>query len=192
MASGIGTKFSSDVARSMEKWDLMKSLNDGVMWERKRDLRDGRFSRDAIDAVGWKGKLCMVNVKGDAAGKEGILYDVEGDTWQEMPEGMLYGWRGPVAAMAEEVMYGVDEVSGGLRRYSEEKDDWEEVVVDERLKGAEQVVAEGGRVCVVSGGGIFVVDVMVAPARIWVVQLPVGFEAVTIHVLPRMTATACL
>lgn len=159
------------------------------MWEKKEDLKHGRFSRDAIDAVGWRGKLCMVNVKGDAAGKEGIVYDVERDTWQEMPEGMLHGWQGPVGAMAEAVMYGVDEANGALRKYNEEKDTWEEIMESERLKGAEQVVAEGGRVCVVSGGEISVLDVTSAPARIWAVELPAGLEAVAVHVLPRMPAT---
>ncbi|KAK4252625.1 hypothetical protein QN277_014372 [Acacia crassicarpa] len=186
MASGIGTKFSSNVARSMEMWDFTRHPNNGGEWEKKKDLKHGRFSRDAIDAVGWRGKLCMVNVKGDVTGREGIVYDVEGDTWRGMPEGMLHGWRGPVGAMAEEVMYGVDEVTGVLRKYNEEEDTWEEIMESERLKGAEQVVAEGGRVCVVSGGGIFVVNVTAAPARIWEVELPAGLEAVAVHVLPRM------
>ncbi|KAK7307377.1 hypothetical protein VNO77_40386 [Canavalia gladiata] len=187
VASGIGTHFSIDVARSLQKWDLRDGTNDAV-WEKKTDLKDGRFSREAIDAVGWKGKLCMVNVKGDAA-KEGIVYDVEGDVWKEMPEGMLYGWRGPVAAMEEEVMYVVDEVKGVLRKYVPEEDAWEEVMESERLKGAEQLVAERGRLCVVSSSGISVVDVVAAPPRIFPVELPEGFEAVTVHVLPRMPVT---
>lgn len=172
----------------MEKWDTKKGSS---QWERKTALKDGRFSREAIDAVGWKGKLCMVNVKGDAA-KEGVVYDVLEDSWKEMPEGMLAGWRGPVAAMEEEVMFVVDEVKGVLRRYVEKEDAWEEVMEDERLKGAEQVAAEGGRVCVVCGGGggrIFVVDVVAAPPRLWVVELPEGFEALAVHVLPRMPVT---
>lgn len=157
-------------------------------WEKKTELKDGRFSREAIDAVGWRGKLCMVNVKGDAA-KEGVVYDVAEDTWKEMPEGMLLGWRGPVAAMEEEVMYVVDEVKGVLRRYVEEDDSWEEVLEsDERLKGAQQVVAERGRVCIVSAAGISVVDVVAVPPRVSVVELPPGFEAVAVHVLPRMPA----
>ena len=157
-------------------------------WEKKTALKDSRFSREAIDAVGWRGKLCMVNVKGDAA-KEGVVYDVEKDVWEVMPEGMLWGWRGPVAAMDEEVMYVVDEVQGTLRKYNAEKDIWEEVMESERLKGAEQVTAEGGRVCVVSGGGISVVDLVAAPARLWAVGLPAGFESVAVHVLPRMPVT---
>ncbi|MED6183803.1 hypothetical protein PIB30_041176 [Stylosanthes scabra] len=187
VASGIGTHFSVDVARSMEKWDTQKN---GSQWEKRTALKDGRFSREAIDAVGWKGRLCMVNVKGDAA-KEGVVYDVEEDLWKEMPEGMLAGWRGPVAAMGEEVMFVVDEVKGIMRRYVEEEDSWEEVVEDERLKGAEQISAEGGRVCVVcgGGGGIFVVDVVARPRRIWVVELLEGFEAIAVHVLPRMPIT---
>ncbi|CAN0840593.1 F-box/kelch-repeat protein SKIP25 [Linum grandiflorum] len=155
-------------------------------------MKDGRFCREAIDAVGWKGKLCMVNVKGNSAAKEGAVYDVSRNSWEEMPAGMIGGWKGPVAAMDEEVMYTVDEVEGAVRRYVPEMDGWEEVVASPLLRGAEQVAAGGGRVCVVcgggGGGGIVVVDVVREPARIWVVDLPNGFDyAVAVHILPRMS-----
>lgn len=152
-----------------------------------RMLKDGRFSRDAIDAVGYKGKLYMVNAKGVAA-KEGVVYDVDKDTWEEMPEGMLTGWRGPAASMDEEVMYVVDEAKGALRRYNAERVAWDEIFVSERLKGAEQIAAGGGRVCVVcgGGGGIAVVDVVASPVRICGVVTPPGFSAVAVHILPRM------
>lgn len=152
-------------------------------------LRDGKFSREAIEAVGWKGKLCMVNVKGDAA-KEGIIYDVERDSWEEMPAGMLAGWRGPAAAMEEETIFVVDESRGWLKKYDHVKDTWVGVVENEMLKGAQQVVAAGGKVCVLSGDGvsITVVDVAAAPpARLWTVEVPLGFEAAGIHVLPRLS-----
>ncbi|KAI3468474.1 hypothetical protein Pfo_025137 [Paulownia fortunei] len=152
------------------------------------DLRDAKFSREAIDAVGWKGKLCMVNVKGDAA-KEGIIYDVETDSWEEMPEGMLAGWRGPAAAMEEETIYVVDESKGWLKKYDHLKDAWVEVVKNKMLTGAQQVVAAGGRVCVLcaDGLGIAVVDVAaLPPARLWMVEVPPEFQAVGIHVLPRL------
>ncbi|GLT73957.1 hypothetical protein SLA2020_457840 [Shorea laevis] len=195
VASGIGSHFSNDVARSMEKWDSHlqpnKICNENHLskwrWEKMRGLKDGKFSRDAIDAIGWRGKLCMVNVKGDAA-KEGLVYDVEKDLWEEMPEGMLMGWRGPVAAMDEEVMYVVDERKGAVRRYEAKTDSWEDVMESERLKGAQQMAAGYGRVCIVCGDGkIVVVNVMVAPPRLWVVERPEGFEAVAVHVLPRMS-----
>jgi len=171
------------VARSLEKWDVRNP--NAAVWEKMTDLKDGRFSREAIDAVGWRQKLCMVNVKGDAA-KEGAVYDVAEDAWKEMPEGMLYGWRGPVAAMEEEVMYVVDEAKGVLRRYLAEEDSWEEILENERFKGAEQLVAEKGKLCVVSASGISVVDVAASPPRIIPVLLPEGFEPVAVHVLPRM------
>ncbi|KAM1784435.1 hypothetical protein ACFX12_037447 [Malus domestica] len=189
VASGIGSHFSIDVARSVEKWDLSKWKKYQVNsngWEKVSGLRDGKFSRDAIDAVGWRGMLCMVNVKGDTA-KEGAVYDVEKDTWQDMPEGMIAGWRGPVAAMDEDVMYVMDEAKGALRRYDPNKDVWEEVFESERLRGADQIAAGGGRVCVVCGGGIFVVDVSAATPRLWAVETPPGLEAVAIHILPRMS-----
>lgn len=79
-------------------------------------IRDGRFSREAIEAVAYKGKLCMVNVKGNAV-KEGVVYDMESDRWEEMPEGMVAGWKGPAAAAAEEAeMYVVDECKGGFEQ----------------------------------------------------------------------------
>ncbi|PQM40629.1 F-box/kelch-repeat protein SKIP25 [Prunus yedoensis var. nudiflora] len=191
VASGIGSHFSIDVARSVGKWDLTKIKkhpNDhlGWKWEKARGLRDGRFSRDAIEAVGWRGKLCMVNLKGDAV-KEGLMYDVEKDTWQDMPEGMIGGWRGPVAAMDEEVMYVVDEAKGALRRYDPEKDVWVEILESERLIGADQISGGGGRVCVVCRGKILVVDVTAAAPSIWDVKTPLGLEAVAIHILPRMS-----
>ncbi|XP_009610118.1 F-box/kelch-repeat protein SKIP25-like [Nicotiana tomentosiformis] len=208
VASGVGSHYNPEIARSVVKWNLnesnrsephyctcksdiycnRKEEKNGWKWKEMSRLKDGKFSREAIDAIGWKGKLCMVNVKGDAA-KEGIIYNGGSDTWQEMPEGMLMGWRGPAAAVAEETIYMVDESKGALRKYDEERDIWVEIVENERLKGAEYVAAGGGRVCVVGGGGngITVVDVVEEPPRVVVVESPVGFQVLNIHVLPRMS-----
>ncbi|KAK9985126.1 hypothetical protein SO802_034651 [Lithocarpus litseifolius] len=60
----------------------------------------------------------MVNVKA----KEGMAHNVDKDEWEEMPEGMLRGWKGPVAAMDEDAMYLVDEAKGALRKYDHEMD----------------------------------------------------------------------
>ncbi|KAK0591117.1 hypothetical protein LWI29_035754 [Acer saccharum] len=190
VASGIGSRFSSDVARSVEKWDL--ECCSGWRWEKMEGrLKDGRFSRDAVDAVGWKGRLCMVNVKGDAA-KEGLVYDVGKDAWRDMPKGMLKGWRGPVAAMDvdEEVLYTVDETKGSLRKYDQEIDCWVEIISSGMLVGAQQIAAAAGKVCVVcdgADGGIVVVDVRAVPPRIWMLDTPPGFQALTVHILPRMS-----
>ncbi|CAN4077205.1 unnamed protein product [Withania somnifera] len=215
VASGVGSHFNSEVARSVVKWDLcsgpylntahhynssnsnnnnnnnVKEGQNGWKWEEMSGLKDGKFSREAIEAVGWKGKLCMVNVKGDAA-KEGIVYDVGRDTWQQMPEGMLLGWKGPAAAMAEDTLYMVDESKGALRRYDEDKDTWVDIIKNEMLKGAEYIAAASGRVCVVGGhtNGIVVMDVVVKPPRLVVVETPVGFQVLNIHVLPRMSQLA--
>ncbi|KAL2236165.1 UNVERIFIED_CONTAM: F-box/kelch-repeat protein SKIP25 [Sesamum indicum] len=189
VASGIGSHYNTDVARSVEKWDLTNQWQRGWIWEKMGKLKDGKFSRDAIEAVGWRGKLCMVNVKGDAA-KEGIIYHVEKDSWEEMPEGMLAGWRGPAAAMEEETIYVVDESKGSLKKYDHVKDAWVEMVENEMLKGAQQVVAAGGRVCVLCADGarITVVDVASPPpARQWVVHVPSGFQVVAVHILPRLS-----
>lgn len=184
MASGIGNNYSTDVARSVERLDLKGNRE----WERVSGLRDGRFCRDAIDAVGWRGKLCMVDVKGNSP-KNGAVYDMEADVWEDMPDGMIAGWRGPVAAMDEEAMFVVDERDDALRKYDPERDCWVEIMESDRLRRPVQMVAGGGRVCVVSAGGgeIVVIDVLVSPARLWVVDMPAGLEAVAVHILPRMT-----
>ncbi|KAK4338113.1 hypothetical protein RND71_042600 [Anisodus tanguticus] len=148
----------------------------GLEMGKMSGLNDGKFGREAIEAVGWRGKLCMVNVKGDAT-KEGIIYDIGSDTWQEMPEGMLVGWRGPAAAMEEEIIYTVDESKGALRKYDQGNDSWIEILENEMLNGAQHMVAAGVRVCVVSSGSdrIVVVDVVAEPPSLVVVESPVRF-----------------
>ncbi|VVA93212.1 unnamed protein product [Arabis nemorensis] len=192
VASGISSQFSTTVAKSIEKLDLNREKLDlnRNNWEELREMRDLRFSREAIEAVGWRKKLLMVNVKGNAI-KEGVIYDVVKDDWESMPEEMLVGWRGPVTAMEEEKLYSVDETNGKVRIYQEEKREWREVTVvdggEEMLKGALQVTAVAGKLCVVTGDGrIVVVDVTTEPAKIWNLELPLGLEPVSVHVLPRM------
>ncbi|KAF8380808.1 hypothetical protein HHK36_028302 [Tetracentron sinense] len=187
VGSGVGSHYSRDVARSAERWDLKRDCL-GWRWEKTAGPKDGRFSREAVEAVGWRGKLCMVNVKGDAV-KEGLVYDVERDLWEEMPKGMLIGWKGAAAAMDEDVIFVVDEGKGVLRQYNPEMDCWEELLQSEELKGAEQIVAGGGRVCAVcaEGRGIAVVDVVARPARLWVVDPPPALQAVAVHILPRIS-----
>lgn len=133
----------------------------------------------------------MVNVKGDAL-KDGVIYDADKDTWQEMPEGMIGGWRGPVGAMDEVEMFVVDETTGALSKYDPGSDSWVELIESERLRGAEQIAAGGGRVCVIcsgSGGrGIVMVDVATAPPRLWPLETPEGLEPLAVHILPRMTS----
>ncbi|KAL7204097.1 hypothetical protein ACSBR2_017210 [Camellia fascicularis] len=188
VASGVGSHYQGDVARSVEKWET-GNKDVAPKWDKVAALRDGRFSREAVEAVGYRGKLYMVNVKGNAI-KQGAVYDVAGDRWEEMPEGMLAGWNGPVGAAEEEEMYVVDEGKGVLRKYDCGGDRWEEVVeLEEELKGAEQIAAGRGRVCVVSGDGrrIVVVDVVAKPPRTWVVNPPPEMEVVAVHILPRMS-----
>ncbi|OWM65024.1 F-box/kelch-repeat protein SKIP25 [Punica granatum] len=194
VGSGVGSQFSADVARSFEKWDLngndlRSSAGHAWKWQKLRELKDIRFSRDAIEAVGWRGKLCMVNVKGGAV-REGIVYDVAEDIWEEMPKGMIGGWKGPAAAMDEAELYAVDEANGSLRRYDPERDEWDDVIVSAELKGAQQIAAAGGRVCALSGDAgcqIVVVDAAASPPRTWVVETPKGSRAVSVHIMPRMS-----
>ncbi|XP_058103808.1 F-box/kelch-repeat protein SKIP25-like [Magnolia sinica] len=184
VASGVGADYSADVARSAQRWDLKNPR-----WEKVAPRKDGKFSREAVDAVGLKGKLYMVNVKGNAA-KEGAVYNVERDRWEEMPEGLLAGWTGPTAAMDEEVIYVVDEENGVLMEYDPDMDCWKEVIKSKNLRGATQIAAGGGRICAICTGsaGIAVVDVVKRPARIWVVDPPPMTEVIAIHVLPRMSS----
>ncbi|CAK9139897.1 unnamed protein product [Ilex paraguariensis] len=107
-----------------------------------------------------------------------------------MPEGMIGGWNGPAAMGGEDRLYVVDEANCVLSKYDSENDSWEEVVDSpEILRGAQQITAGRGRVCVVCGGGerIAVVDVMATPPRIWMVNPPEGREVVAVHILPRMS-----
>lgn len=130
----------------------------------------------------------MVNVKGNAA-KEGIIHDVAADEWEEMPEGMLAGWKGPAAAMDEETIYAVDESRGSLRRYDHVTDTWDEVLENALLKGAQHVAAARGKVCVVCGDGASIAVVGVSPARLWMVNAPDKFHVGAIHILPRFNGS---
>ncbi|KAM7512256.1 hypothetical protein LguiB_011131 [Lonicera macranthoides] len=187
VASGIGSHYNSDVAQSMEKWDQKKRMTDWC-WEKMAKLKDVKFSREAVEAIGYKGKLYMVNIKGNAW-KEGALYDVSSNSWGPMPAGMLAGWNGPAAADGDE-MYVVDEAMGGLRKYDSESDRWEAVIESmEDLKRAEQMAVGRGRVCIVCANGrrIAVVDVVARPVRVWMVDPPPAMEVVAVHILPRMS-----
>ncbi|CAL9068484.1 F-box/kelch-repeat protein SKIP25-like [Musa acuminata AAA Group] len=194
LVSGVGTDYNTDVARSAERWDPAAGAIAG--WERVAPLPDGRFSREAVEAVASRGKLCMVNVRGRAA-KQGTVYDIRADRWEEMPPGMLAGWTGPAASAADDddegggCIYVVDERSGALKAYDWYADSWATVAESELLKGAAQMAVGGGRACVVCGDGraMVVVDVAMAPARIWVVEPPEGKRALTVHVLPRLSSS---
>ncbi|XP_057497453.1 F-box/kelch-repeat protein SKIP25-like [Actinidia eriantha] len=192
VASGMGSCYHSDMARSVEKWEVDKKDKEWI-WEEMAALKDGRFSREAVEAVGYRGKLYMVNVKGKTI-KQGGVYNVAKNRWEEMPKGMLAGWSGPVAAATilgrEEEMFVVDEEKGGVSKYDADHDRWEKVVESlEILKGAEQIAVGRGRVCAVCGGGgrIVVVDVAARPPRTWVVNPPPEMEVVSLHILPRMS-----
>ncbi|KAK6120767.1 hypothetical protein DH2020_045495 [Rehmannia glutinosa] len=189
VASGTGAKYNSDVARSIERWDMTKKEIEWS-WEKGEPFRDGRFSREAIEAVGYRGKLCMVNIKGKAV-KEGAVYDVVMDQWEEMPRGMLGGWNGPTTIDdGDGVMYMVDQESGSLSKYDGENDRWDEIIENlEYLKGAEHISAGRGKICVVSADGrkIVVVDVFARPSKVWILDPPRGMEVIAVHVLPRMS-----
>ncbi|MCD7450999.1 hypothetical protein HAX54_009267 [Datura stramonium] len=194
VASGIGSAYHGDVARSLEKWDVKEKADHQWKWEKLAGLKDGRFSREFVDAIGYRGKLCMVNVKG-RAGKQGAVYDVTEDEWEEMPEGMLGGWNGPAATTIndESEMYAVDETKGSLSKYVPEIDQWEELIEScDDLKSAEQITAGRGRVCLICRHGqlIVVVDVTVTPAKvIRIVTIPSEMEAISLHILPRINVS---
>lgn len=193
VASGMGSAYNGDVARSLEKWDV-KEKDDQWKWEKLAGLKDGRFCREFVDAIGYRGKLCMVNIKGHAV-KQGMVYDVAKDEWQDMPKGMIEGWNGPSAAIIndESEMYVVDETKGSLRKYVSETDQWEELIAScDDLKGAEQITVGRGRVCAICGRGrlIVVIDVSVAPANVMrVVSTPPDMEAIALHILPRVSVS---
>ncbi|KAI0494008.1 hypothetical protein KFK09_024139 [Dendrobium nobile] len=189
IASGVGSSYRPDVARSAERWEP-SCCSASSRWESISPLRDGRFSREAINAVAAGRKLCMVNVQGRAL-KEGVVYDIEKDVWEDMPLGMLTGWTGPVAAPppAEQGdMYVVDEVSGEVRVYKWEEDRWQVVAeATEARQGAVVAAVGGGRMCVaVAGGGAVEVVDVTRPGKTWSVEVPKGRRVIALHVLPRM------
>ncbi|CAI9775645.1 unnamed protein product [Fraxinus pennsylvanica] len=102
---------------------------------------------------------------------------------------MLVGWRGPAASMEEDTIYMVDESKGALRKYDPRRDKWVAVLESQVLKGAPQMAAGGGRVCVVKGDGvgIMVVNVVAPPHRFWIVDTLPGLRVVTINILPRLS-----
>lgn len=194
IAGGVGAGYDPAVARSGAAWD---PATPSAPWEPLPPLRDGRFSRDAAEAVCSGGKVCMVNVRSRGA-KEGAVFDLRAGRWEDMPLGMLAGWKGPAAASPEsgETIFVVDEERGALNAYDWGADRWRTVAEEERLKGAAEIAVGGGRVCVVADGGakVVVVDVTrkarrdsTAAARMWEVAAPAGKRVVALHVLPRMT-----
>ncbi|KAF6146207.1 hypothetical protein GIB67_011679 [Kingdonia uniflora] len=189
VASGIGSGYTQEIARSAERLDLKKSKarSEELEWEKVTPLKHGKFSREAVEAVGWRGKLYMVNVKGHAP-KEGVVYNVENNLWEKMPEGMLFGWNGPATSMNEDVIYVVDEEKCVLKIYNPKTDCWDNVMESLKLKGAMQITAGGGKVCIVCTGGsdVVVVDVVHRPTSFWVVRPPMEKKFVAAHILPRL------
>lgn len=199
VVSGVGHGYCADVARSVERWDP-SSGGGACRWEQMAPLRDGRFSREAVDAVASSGKLCIVNIRGRAA-KDGAVYDIAADRWEDMPRGLLAGWTGPAAAAeaddhqpgsAAGTIYVADESEGVLRAYDWSRDTWIPVARSELLREAVHVTTGGGRVCVACSGGkaVVVVDVSSRPAKMWAVDPPPGKKVVGLHVLPRPSRRA--
>ncbi|KAF0903706.1 hypothetical protein E2562_029078 [Oryza meyeriana var. granulata] len=201
VAGGVGAGYDPAVARSCAVWDPAAP---SAAWEQIPPLRDGRFSRDAAEAVCSGGKVCMVNLRSRGP-KEGAVFDLRAGRWEDMPPGMLAGWKGPAAASSPdsgETIYVVDEERGALTAYDWGTDRWKTVAESERLKGAEEMAIAGGRACVVVPGGakVLIVDITPPkrasprweslpppPPRMWEVAAPAGKRVVALHVLPRMT-----
>ncbi|KAL6557417.1 hypothetical protein OROMI_017767 [Orobanche minor] len=191
VASGIGAQYDGDVARSIERWDMSKKETEWS-WVKGEPFRDGRFSREAVEAVGYRGKLCLVSMKGRGI-KQGAVYDVGTNKWEDMPKGMLQGWNGPATSGdgdGDDVMYVVDEETGSISTYDGDDDRWDKVIENsEYLKGANRISACKGKLCVVSGDcrKIFVVDVSAKTNKVWVMDPPQGMEVIAAYVLPRMS-----
>uniref|UniRef100_A0A0D9WU19 F-box domain-containing protein n=1 Tax=Leersia perrieri TaxID=77586 RepID=A0A0D9WU19_9ORYZ len=209
LAGGVGAGYDPAVACSGATWNPASS-SASASWEEIPPLRDGRFSRDAVDAVCAGGKVCMVNLRCIRGPKEGAVFDLAAGRWEDMPPGMLAGWKGPAAAAEDggETIYVLDEERGALTAYNWGTDRWTTVAESERLKGAAEMAVAGGKACVVAHGGgkVLIVDMAsppkaaaaaaVTPWRessslaspiMWEVAAPAGKRVVSLHVLPRMT-----
>jgi len=199
VAGGVGAGYDATDARSGAVWD---PASPAAAWEPLPPMRDCRFSRDAAEAVCSGGKVCMVSLRSRGA-KEGAVFDLAARRWEDMPLGMLAGWKGSAAAASAggaETIFVVDEERGALIAYDWGGDRWRTVAESERLKGAAEMAAGGGRVCVAAedGAKVIVVDVTTpkppwraggpaAAPRMWEVASPAGKRVVALHVLPRMT-----
>ncbi|CAN6192802.1 unnamed protein product [Urochloa humidicola] len=196
VAGGVGAGYDANDARAAATWD--PSAAGAASWEPLPPMRDCRFSRDAAEAVCSGGKVCMVSLRGRGP-KEGAVFDLAARRWEDMPPGMLAGWKGSAAAhdagAGAETIFVVDEERGALKAYDWGRDRWRTVVESERLKGAAEMAAGGGRVCVAAEGGAKVIVVDVTPQkptwrpstpRMWEVAAPEGKRVVALHVLPRM------
>ncbi|KAG6400548.1 hypothetical protein SASPL_137388 [Salvia splendens] len=161
VASGTGAQYQRDVARSLERWDMSKKEAEW-MWETRTACKDAKFSREAIEAIGYRGKLCMVNIKGRAL-KQGAVklvdqetgslsrYDPENDCWEE--------FVGP-----SNHLKGAQHISAGRGKVC-------------------AVSADGAK--------IYVVDVSASaiarPPNFWILEPPEGMEVIAVHILPRMS-----
>ncbi|WVZ78561.1 hypothetical protein U9M48_026253 [Paspalum notatum var. saurae] len=207
VAGGVGEGYDAADARAGAVWDPAAAPGGAEGgWEPLPPLRDARFCRDAAEAVCSAGKVCMVSLRSRGA-KEGAVFDLRAGRWEDMPPGMLAGWKGSAAASAgSETIFVVDDERGALLAYDWAADRWATVAESERLKGAAEMAAGGGRVCIAAQGGekVIVVDVATrmpprlsqrghaaaAAPRMWEVAAPPGKRVVALHVLPRM-ARAC-
>ncbi|CAN6206711.1 unnamed protein product [Urochloa humidicola] len=142
VAGGVGAGYDAADARSAAAWDPAASPE----WEPLPPMRDCRFSRDAAEAVCSGGKVCMVSLRGRGA-KEGAVYDLDAGRWEDMPPGMLAGWKGSAAAAAgggdDETIYVVDEERGAVSAYDWGGDRWRTVAESERLRGAAEMDDDG-------------------------------------------------
>lgn len=201
VAGGVGAGYDASDARAGAVWDPTAAAAEGD-WEPLPPMRHSAFSRDAAEAVCSGGKVCMVSLR-SAGAKEGAVFDLGAGRWEDMPLGMLACWKGPAAAAAiagggAETIFVVDEERGALIAYDWGGDRWRTVVESEKLKGAAEMAAGGGRVCVAAEGGekVIVVDVTGKTRRrgaaptMWEVAAPAGKRVVALHVLPRMTRSA--
>nr|GMD71752.1 F-box/kelch-repeat protein SKIP25-like [Ipomoea batatas] len=75
VASGVGSGYQGDVARSLEKWDVSEKPGDWK-WEKLTSLKNGQFCREAVEGVGYKGSLRR--------------YKAEDDSWEEVIQSSEY------------------------------------------------------------------------------------------------------
>ena len=74
------------------------------------------------------------------------MCDLGARRWEDMPPGMLAGWKGSAAAASTggaETIFVVDDERGALIAYDSGGDRWRTVAESERLKGAAEMAAGG-------------------------------------------------
>ncbi|KAI5062592.1 hypothetical protein GOP47_0023131 [Adiantum capillus-veneris] len=192
VASGCGKDWDVTVSKSAEMYDP-----ENRKWVTLDHLKSSKFSGEAISAVNYEGRLHMVSGKG-VFWKVGVIFDPKTGRWLDMPLGMRKGWNGPCVVLDGKLLV-LEDVTGRLKAYNHNEDNWSTLMRDDMLKNMEQLTAGGpGKLCGIvrapHGSSplirdvIHIVDISNTPS-VKVLNPPFG-QVVALQVLSRTSLQA--